>query len=87
MLGAALGATPLLLRQELLESAGGEAERLPPQPHQVGVLQPGLREAVPRGGTGPGGDTHTQRQRDTPGFVSPPPPRSATRGSAGAHHA
>lgn len=67
VLGAALGATPLLLCQELLEPAGGEAERLPPQPHQVGVLQPGLREAVPRGGTGPGGDT--QRQRDTLGLL------------------
>lgn len=53
MLGGALGATALLFHQELLESAGGEGESLPPQLHKVGVLQPGLCEAVSRSRTGP----------------------------------
>lgn len=46
MLGGALCATGLLLHQELFEPVGGEGESLPPQLHQVGVLQPGEREAV-----------------------------------------
>lgn len=37
MLGGALGATALLFHQELLESAGGEGESLPPQLHKVAV--------------------------------------------------
>lgn len=53
MLGGVFGATALLFHQELFELAGGEGERLPPQLHQVGVLQPGLCEAVSRSRTGP----------------------------------
>lgn len=54
MLDGALCATALLFHQELLESAGGEGESLSPQLHKVGVLQPGLHEAVPRGRASPG---------------------------------
>lgn len=46
MLGGALCATGLLLHQELFEPARGEGESLSPQLHQVGVLHPGMREAV-----------------------------------------
>lgn len=54
VLGGVLCATALLFHQELFESAGGEGERLSPQLHQVGVLQPGLCEAVSGSRTGPG---------------------------------
>lgn len=53
MLGGALCATGLLFHQELFESARGEGESLSPQLHQVGVLQPGLRETVSRSWTRP----------------------------------
>lgn len=53
VLDGALCAAALLLHQELLEAARGEGERLSPQLHQVRVLQPGLREAIPRGRTSP----------------------------------
>lgn len=46
VLGGALQAAGLLLRQELLEPARGEGESLTLELHQVGVLQPGLGEAV-----------------------------------------
>lgn len=46
VLGGAFCTAALLVHQELFESAGGEGEGLPPQLHQVGVLQPRLREAV-----------------------------------------
>lgn len=54
MLGRALCAAVLLFHQELFKSVGGEGESLSPQLHQVGVLQPGVCETVPRGWTGPG---------------------------------
>lgn len=54
VLGGALCATALLFNQELFEPAGGEGESLSPQLHKVGVLQPGLCEAVSCGWTGPG---------------------------------
>lgn len=53
VLGGALGAAGLLLHQELLEAVGGEGERLTLELHQVGVLQPGLGEAVAAGRAGP----------------------------------
>lgn len=53
VLDGTLCAAELLLHQELFEPARSEGERLPPQLHQVGVLHPGLHEAVPRGGTSP----------------------------------
>ena len=55
MFGGPLLPPPLLLRQELLEARGGEGQRLPPQTHQVGALQPGVAEAVLDGRPGPGG--------------------------------
>lgn len=54
VLDVALCAAALLLHQELLEAARSEGECLSSQLHQVGVLQPGLREAIPRGRTSPG---------------------------------
>lgn len=53
VLGGALGAAGLLLRQELLEPVGGEGESLTLELHQVGVLQPGLGEAVSGRRAGP----------------------------------
>lgn len=53
MLGGHLHPDLLLLAQELLQARGGEGECLPPQPHQVGVLQPGVVVAVLDGGARP----------------------------------
>lgn len=64
VLGGAFCATVLLVHQELFESAGGEGESLPPQLHQVGVLQPGLREAVSGRRTSPE-NTNTQNLKET----------------------
>lgn len=64
VLGGAFCATALLVHQELFESAGGEGESLPPQLHQVGVLQPGLCEAVSGRRTGPE-NTNTQNLKET----------------------
>jgi len=64
VLGGVVRAAALLLHQELFESARGEGESLPPQLHQVRVLQPGLGEAVPCGRTGPG-NTHRNTLRNT----------------------
>lgn len=46
MLGGFLCATALLFHQEFFKSAGGEGESLSPELHQVGVLQPGMCEAI-----------------------------------------
>lgn len=54
VLGGHLSPELLLLDQELLEARSGEGEGLSSQPHQVGVLQPGVVEAVFDGGSGPG---------------------------------
>lgn len=54
MLGSHLSPDLLLLAHELLETCGGEGECLPPQPHQIGILQPRVVEAVSDGGTCPG---------------------------------
>lgn len=61
MLGGALRAAGLLLHQELLEPVGGEGESLALELHQVGVLQPGLGEAVSGGRTGPETATKTSQ--------------------------
>lgn len=53
VLGGVLRAAGLLLHQELLEPAGGESESLTLELHQVGVLKPGLGEAVPGRCAGP----------------------------------
>lgn len=53
MLGGALQAAGLLLCQELFEPVGGEGESLTLELHQVGVLQPGLGEAVSGRRAGP----------------------------------
>lgn len=58
MLGGHLDTASLLLSQEVFEARGGEGEGLPPQPHQVGILQPGVVEAVLDGGTRPAAKTH-----------------------------
>ena len=55
VLGGPFLAPPLLLRQELLEACGGEGECLSAKPHQVGVLQPRVAEAVLDSRPGPGG--------------------------------
>lgn len=68
MLGGALCTAALLLHQQLLEWAGAEGESLPPELHQVGVLQPGVREAIPRGGTGPENQNQTSL-KSTPALV------------------
>lgn len=54
MFGGDLLPPPLLVGQELLETRGSEGERLPAEPHQVGILKPGVTEAVLDGRTGPG---------------------------------
>lgn len=46
VLGGFLCATALLFHQELFKSAGGKGESLSPELHQVGVLQPGMCEAI-----------------------------------------
>lgn len=43
----------LLFGQEILETRGCKGESLPTEAHQVGILKPGVIEAVLNGGTGP----------------------------------
>ena len=43
----------LLFGQEILETGGCKGESLPTEAHQVGILKPGVIEAVLNGGTGP----------------------------------
>lgn len=54
VLGSHLSPDLLLLANKLLETRGGEGECLPPEPHQIGILQPRVAEAVFDGGTCPG---------------------------------
>lgn len=54
VLGSHLSPDLLLLVHELLETRRGEGECLPPQSHQIGILQPRVVEAVFDGGTCPG---------------------------------
>lgn len=53
MLGGQVVTPALLLGQEFLEMGGGEGEGLPTEAHQVGVLEPGVTEAVLDGRAGP----------------------------------
>lgn len=46
MLGGNLLSPALLFHQEFFEMGGGESERLPTEAHQVGVLKPGVTEAI-----------------------------------------
>lgn len=46
----------LLVGQEFLETGGCKGESLPTKAHQVGILKPGVIEAVLNGGTSPDGD-------------------------------
>lgn len=53
MLGGSLLSSALLFHQELFEMGGGEGECLPAEAHQVGILKPGVTEAIFDRGTGP----------------------------------
>lgn len=53
MLGGSLRSSALLFHQELFEMGGGEGESLPTEAHQVGVLKPGVTEAIFDRGAGP----------------------------------
>lgn len=55
MLRGQLLSPALLVGQEFLETGRGEGESLSAEPHQVGVLEPGVIEAVFDGGPGPVG--------------------------------
>lgn len=77
MLGGPLPAAGLLLRQELLEPAGGEGESLTLELHQVGVLQPGLGEAVSGCRTSPGNGNESISTAQTGSGSDAPSPREA----------
>lgn len=85
MLGSALRAAGLLLRQELLEPARGEGESLTLELHQVGVLQPGLGEAVSGPRTGPenGNENINSAQTGSESDAPSPKPR-LTKGNCSA---
>lgn len=53
MLGGNLLSSALLFHQEFFEMGGGEGESLPTEAHQVGVLKPGVTEAIFDRGAGP----------------------------------
>lgn len=53
MLGGHLLSPVLLVSQEFLETGSCKGESLPAKAHQVGILKPGVIEAVLNGGTGP----------------------------------
>lgn len=53
MLGGNLLSSTLLFHQEFFEMGGGEGESLPTEAHQVGVLKPGVTEAIFDRGAGP----------------------------------
>lgn len=60
MLGGHFLSPALLVGQEFLETGGCKGEGLPTKAHQVGILKPGVIEAVLNGWTGPVED-HTVR--------------------------
>lgn len=62
MLGGHLLSPALLVSQEFLETGGCEGESLPAKAHQVGVLKPGVIEAVLNGRTGPVEDQTVRNQ-------------------------
>lgn len=53
MLGCHLRSPALLVSQEFLETGGCKGKSLPTKAHQVGILKPGVAEAVLDGWTGP----------------------------------
>ena len=53
MFGGGLCTAAFVLPQELFEAGGGEVQSLSAQLHQIGVLEPGMGEAVLSGRTGP----------------------------------
>lgn len=62
MLGGNLLSSALLFHQEFFEMGGGEGERLPAEAHQVGILKPGVTEAIFDRGTGPVDDQTARMQ-------------------------
>lgn len=62
MLGCNLLSSALLFHQELFEMGGGEGESLSTEAHQVGVLKPGVTEAIFDGGAGPVKDQTVSRK-------------------------
>lgn len=46
MLGGNILSSALLFHQEFFEMGGSEGESLPTEAHQVGVLKPGVTEAI-----------------------------------------
>lgn len=56
MLGCNVLSPALLVGQEFLETGGCKGESLPTKAHQVGILKPGVVEAVLNRWTGPVGD-------------------------------
>lgn len=79
MLGGNLLSSVLLFQQEFFEMGGGEGERLPTETHQVGVLKPGVTEAIFDRGTSPVDDQTARmqtlmhfRQRRFPPWCSDP---------------
>lgn len=62
MLGGQVLTPALLLGQVFLEMGGGEGEGLPTEAHQVGVLEPGVTEAVLDGRAGPEEEVTSQAQ-------------------------
>lgn len=53
MLGGNLLSSALLFYQEFFEMAVSEGESLPTEAHQVGILKPGVTEAIFDRRTGP----------------------------------
>ena len=66
--GGSLSPAAPLLAQKLLEPVGGEGERLATQLHQVGILQPGVGQAVLQGGPAPA----RPARESEPGRLRPP---------------
>lgn len=71
VLGGPLLAPALLVGQKFLETSGCKGESLPTKAHQVGILKPGVIEAVLNGGTGPRVATEDlfKKQRGTLGHI------------------
>lgn len=71
MLGCHLRSPALLVSQEFLETGGCKGKSLPTKAHQVGILKPGVAEAVLDGWTGPWVATEDlfKKQRGTLGHI------------------
>lgn len=61
MPGGHLLSPVLLVGKKFFEPGGSKGESLPPEASQVGVLKPGVIEAVLNGGTCPVEDPNIQR--------------------------